>query len=58
MEMGYDNGTEEMTIVVTLLLFLYKFDDSRIFYENIFFIRQYNMERGRMNMRLLSVSGK
>lgn len=57
MEMGYDNGTEEMTIVVTLLLFLYKFDDSRIFYENIFFIRQYNMERGRMNMRLLSVSG-
>ncbi len=56
--MGYDNGTEEMTIVVTLLLFLYKFDDSRIFYENIFFIRQYNMERGRMNMRLLSVSGK
>ena len=58
MEMGYDNGTEEMTIVVTLLLFLYKFYDSRIFYENIFFIRQYNMERGRMNMRLLSVSGK
>lgn len=58
MEMGYDNGTEEMMIVVTLLLFLYKSDDSRIFYENIFFIRQYNMERGRMNMRLLSVSGK
>ena len=58
MEIGYDNNTEEMTIVVILLLFLYKFDDSRIFYENIFFIRQYNMERGRMNMRLLSVSGK
>ncbi len=58
MEIGYDNNTEEMTIVVILLLFLYKFDDSRIFYKNIFFIRQYNRKRSRRNMRLLSVSGK
>lgn len=35
--MGYDKDAEEITIVVTLLLFLYKFDDSRIFYRNIFF---------------------
>ena len=35
-EMGYAKKAEEMTIVVTLLLFLYKFDDSRIFYRNIF----------------------
>ena len=35
-EMGYAKKAEEMTIVVTLLLFLYKFDDSCIFYRNIF----------------------
>lgn len=36
MEMGYYDSTEEITIVVALLLFLYKSDDSRVFYRNTF----------------------
>lgn len=57
MEMGYYDDTEEITIVVALLLFLYKSDDSRVFYRNIFLIIQYYKERSRMNLRLLSVRG-
>lgn len=55
--MGYYDDTEDITIVVALLLFLYKSDDSRVFYRNIFLIIQYYKERGRMNLRLLSVRG-
>lgn len=40
--MDYDKYAEEMTIVVALLLFLFKFDDSRIFYKNIFIKEWYN----------------
>lgn len=46
-----------MTIVVILLLFLYKCDDSCILYTNILIMSYVMKEGSRMNMRLLSVSG-